>query len=395
MHDPNQRRTRRSKTTRAAVGLAVTVGLVAALVGTAQADYAPSGTDVVGVGGETPQYNLDFAADGDIVGDLGYNAANNVNKLISIDATGDSNGRASYANGSTAASPKVLNPTVVLRAGSSPIPRPATTGAGYSALLADTGSPAQINFIRAANLPTAANQQAAANNGWGYLHVVQIGTDPLEIVGSTSSNAPAGLSVQQLLGIYTGVYTKWNQLPGNAAGSGNTIIPLLPPNGSSISKLLLADLKTANGGTTPVLSSSVLTVEQNDPGAITTASSPNDAIVPFSLGRLNLWNSGYFRNPATPFPGGAVLTPGVKTLAGTTTDTNAAYTNINGLYVVFRQSDASSSTPFQPGSTKNWIQALFSDPAGSPFFKRASGQALVAAAGAIPGYNDLGNVSAG
>ncbi len=64
--------------------LALSLGLAAPAV----ADYGPSGTDVVGVGGDTPQYDVDFGADGDIGGDLGYNAANNVNKLVNFDATG-------------------------------------------------------------------------------------------------------------------------------------------------------------------------------------------------------------------------------------------------------------------------------------------------------------------
>ena len=37
--------------------LALSLGLPAPAV----ADYAPSGTDVVGVGGDTPQYDVDFA----------------------------------------------------------------------------------------------------------------------------------------------------------------------------------------------------------------------------------------------------------------------------------------------------------------------------------------------
>ena len=375
----------------AIAGLVLLLGSIT----TAHADYAPSGTDVVGVGGETPQYNVDFVADGDSAGDLGYNAANNVNKLVSIDATADSNGRAAYAQGSTATSPKVLNPTVVLRAGTFPVQRVTSTGAGYSALLADTGSIHQINFTRAANIPTAANQATAQNNGWGFLHVVQIGTDPLQVVAATTTNAPAGLSPAELVNIYKGTYQHWNELPGNSGGSSNTIIPLIPPNGSSIRKTFLADLQAANGGTAITLGSSVQTVEQNDPGAVTGASSPADAIVPFSVGRLNLWNSGYFHNPTTAFPGGAAQTPGVKVLTATAPDGAAAYDDINGLFVVFRQSDATSTAPWQPGSTKNWVQTLFSDPNGTPFFKKPAGQALVAAAGGIPGYNDLGNVSAG
>jgi len=384
-----------NKRTKTWLGAAAVIGLSVGLMGTASADYAPSGTDIVVIGGETPQYNVDFAADGDVSGDAGYNSANLVNKLVNIDATADANGRAAYANGSTVASPKNLNASVVLRAGTSPVQRVTSTGGGYTALLADTGATPQINFIRAANLPTAANQATAAANGWGYLHVVQIGTDPLQIVAANVTNAPAGLSTAELVKIYDGTYTKWNQIPGNSGGSGNNIIPLIPPSGSSISKLLLADLKTANGGSAVTLASNVVTVEQNDPGAITSASSPADAIAPFSIGRLNLWNSGYFRNPATPFPGGVVLTPGVHALTGTAPDAAAAYNDTNGLYLVFRNSDAASSTPFQPGGTKNWVQTLLSDPSGNPFFKRAAGQALVAAAGGIPGYSDLGNVSAG
>jgi ABC-type phosphate transport system substrate-binding protein len=376
--------------------LVVTIASVASAAcwSTSQADYAPSATDVVGVGGETPQYNVDFAADGDTLGDLGYNAANNVNKFVSIDATADSNGRAAYLDGSTLTSQKLLNPTVVLRAGTNPVQRITSTGNGYTALLADTGVPHKIDYIRAASLPTAAQQAAAATNGWGYLHVVQIGTDPLQVVAATTTNAPAGLSVGELVKIYDGTYLHWNNLPGNAGGSPNAIIPLLPPPTSSITKTFLADLKTANGNVAITLGANVLIVEQNDPTAITAASSPPDAIAPFSIGRLNLWNSGYFHNPNSAFPGGPVLTPGVHALTGTTPDAAAAYTDLNGLYIVFRQSDVADG-PWQPGSTKNWVQTLFSDPSGSPFFKKATGQALVAAAGGIPGYSDLGNVSAG
>ena len=62
--------------------------------------------------------------------------------------------------------------------------------------------------------------------------------------------------------------------------------------------------------------------------------------------------------------------------------------------MVFRQSDTTDA-PWQPGSTKNWVQTLFSDPSGSPFFKKSAGQALLDAAGITPAYSDLGNVSSG
>jgi len=345
----------------------------------------------------TPRYDVDFGFDGDTNGNLGYNAANNVNKAVSIDATADANGRTGYLNGSSLASPKNLNPTVVLRAGTNPVQRPQSTSAGIAALNADTGAIHQIDFVRVGRLPTAAEQAKAAANGWGYLHVVQLGTDNLEVaVNSPTTNAPAGLSAAELVNIYSGTITKWNQLPGNAAGSADTIIPLIPPTTSVINTTFLAALKAANGGVAVVLSSSVQTVEQNDPTAITgLGTSAADAIVPFSQARLNLWNSTYFHDPTVVFPGGPALVPHISLLSGTPGDANPAYASPLVHYVIFRNSDATDA-PWQPGSTKNWVQTLFSDTTGgTPFFKKSAGQALLASAGITPAYSDLGNVSAG
>jgi ABC-type phosphate transport system substrate-binding protein len=371
-------------------------GLTFVAVPAASADYAPQPGDIVGVGGDTPQYALQFGADGDYLGDAGFNASGAFNRLVTFNATADANGRSAYANGSTEASPVPLNPTDVLRAGTFPVQRVSSSGAAITAILADKGATEVINFIFSASEPTAAQQTTAANNGWGYLHVVQIGKDDVEIAAANTTNAPSGLSIAELLAIYTGADTKWNQLPGNSSGSSDTIIPLLPPSTSSIYKTFLADLKTANGGTTPTLSASVQTVEQNDPTAVTGASTPADAIVPFSAARLNLWNDGYFHNPATPFPGGAALTPGVKLLTATAPDGSAAYDSPVNDYVLFRQSDASSTAPMEPGGSRNWVETLFSNPGGSqPFFEKAAGQALIAASGVTPLYNDLGDVSSG
>jgi periplasmic binding family protein len=251
-----------------------------------------------------------------------------------------------------------------------------------------------INFIFSASLPSSAQQSQAATNGWGYLHVVEIGTDTVAIAADTAStDAPAGLSVADLLKIYTGVYTTWNQIPGNSAGSTKTIIPEIPPSGSSIYKTFIADLTTANGNVAPTLATDVKTVEQNDPTAITSASSPADAIVPFSAARLALWSDGYFHNPGTVFPGSPTsLTPGVTLLSGTPGD-GTVYSSPITDYVIFRQSDASVTTPMEPGGTKNWVQTLFSDPGGSaPLADKASGQALIAASGVTPVYDDLGDV---
>jgi ABC-type phosphate transport system substrate-binding protein len=388
-------RKRRAGVKLALVGVAA-LALPLVTAGQAFADYVPQPGDIVGIGGDTPQYALDFAINGDTSGAVGFNATATVNRVVPFDATADANGRSAYtSNVNTGANSVALNPTDVLRAGTVPVQRNQSSGAAITALLADTGTPETINFVASASLPTATQQAEAAGNGWGYLHVVEIGTDSVQIAAdSAATNAPSGLSAAELLKIYTGVYTKWNQLPGDSGGSGDTIIPEIPPSGSSIYKTFIADLKTANGGTTPTLAADVKTVEQNDPTAVTGASSPADAVVPFSAARLNLWDSGYFHNPSTVFPGSPTpLTPGVSLLAGTPGDSNPVYDSPITDYVIFRQSDATSTTALEPGGTKNWVQSLFSSSSGTPYFAKAQGQALLAASGITPHYVDLGDVS--
>jgi hypothetical protein len=387
------------RTTKAKIGIAGLGTIVLTLAATipAYADYAPSASDIVGVGGDTPQFDLAFGADGDTIGDGGFNASGAFNRLVTFNATADGNARAAYLNGSTLASPQNLNPTDVLRAGTNPVQRVQSSGAAITALLADTHTPETINFVFSASEPTAAQQSAALTAGWGFLHVVQIGKDAVQFAAANGSHAPSGLSIAELLSIYTGTVTTWNQLPGNAGGSTNTIVPLIPPSSSSITKTFLADLKTANGNVAPTLSASVKTVEQNDPSAITGLATSLDAIAPFSSARLNLYTSGYFHTPNTTFPGGAAINPGVSLLTGAPGDAGAAYSSEVDHYVIFRQSDASIAAPMEPGGSRNWVQTLFSNPAAptTPFFAKTTGKALVTAAGTTATYNDLGNVSSG
>jgi hypothetical protein len=148
----------------------------------AYGDYAPIAQDIVGVGGDTPQYDLQFIADGSsIAGTQGYNSTGNRYKLVTFNATPDGNARAAYANGSTQSAPIPLNATDVLREGTSPVQRVQSSGAAITALLADTGSPETINFVFSASLPTSAQQTQAGNQNWGYLHVVRLGTDAVQI----------------------------------------------------------------------------------------------------------------------------------------------------------------------------------------------------------------------
>ena len=382
------------------------------LLGVAQAgaDYAPQSGDIVGVGGDTPQFAIDFGLNGSLSA-AGFNQTATVNRVVDFDATADGNARQAYTQGSSEASPKPLNPTDVLRAGTSPVQRISSSGNAITALLADQGSPETINYIFSGSLPTPAQQTTAGTEGFGYLHVVEIGTDAIDIAaasgGSFTTNAPAGLTIAQLLSIYdaTGPVT-WSGL--GLGTSNDTIIPELPPSSSTVYKTLIADLKTANGNVAPSLSNpDIVLVEQNDPTAITGASNPagvtdavpqDDAIVPFSAARLTLWNSSYFLNPATapsyPTGGPAPLTPGISVLTGSPVGGGATYSSPITDYVIFRQSDATSATPLEPGGTKNWVQSLFSNSSAptTPFFARSTGEALVAASGVIPAYNDLGDV---
>ncbi len=153
-------------------GLTITAAtaLVAGLATATNAygDYAPIAQDVVGVGGDTPQYDLQFIADGSsIAGTQGYNSTGNRYKLVTFNATPDGNARAAYANGSTLTSPIPLNATDVLREGTAPVQRVQSSGAAITALLADTGTPEKINFVFSASLPTAAQQTTAGTNGLG------------------------------------------------------------------------------------------------------------------------------------------------------------------------------------------------------------------------------------
>jgi Right handed beta helix region len=373
----------------------------------ASADYAPGPNDVVGVGSAALQYLLDFAANGDADGDSGYNDIGNALKFVTFDATADASGRASYQAGSTEASPQPLDPTDVLRGGSYPVQRIATGPAGLTALLADTSSTdPYIDFVATTTPPTAAQNATAVSNGWGGLQVVTVGTDDLEMTAdAASTNAPAGLSAQQLVQIYQCQDTRWTQVGGTSSAA---IIPAIPPPGSEVRTEFLASLQTANSGTAISLGSCVVTVEENDPAGITGNSTAASVIEPFSAGRLNLWTGtsgdtalsassgvGYFRNPAVAYPGAASSqAPGVKALTGAPSDANPAYRDALPLDIVYRDSDQDSARPWQPGSKLNWAQALFCNPGGpAPYFDTASAQADIAQAGVIPSYSCAGSAA--
>lgn len=374
-----------------ALGLALTLGSTPAF-----ADYGPQAGDIVGVGSDTVQNIGNFLTDGDTVGDAGYNNAGNVNRFVSVDATADANDRAVYAKGG--ASP--LKTTAILRAGTSPVQRPNGSGAGINALLADTAATETINFVRMSRFPKTTEQTTAVNNGWGGLHAVKVATDDLVMAANGASTNAVAVTGADLVNIYKCTTTDWNTL-NPAAPVGSTIIPLIPQSGSGTGDSFRADLATFNGGTAVTLGACVQTVEENDPSSITgLGATAANAIAPFSSGRKKLFDNGYFKDPATAFPGGAALTSGLQLLYGGQTagscaapvlNQSVAYCNTRGLFVVWRQNDSTITTPWQPGSTRNWVKTLFwTGTTTKPFVQTSGGQALIAQAGVTPTYVDCG-----
>jgi ABC-type phosphate transport system substrate-binding protein len=367
----------------------------------AQADYAPGPHDIIGVGSDTLQYLLDFADDGDPNGDAGFNTSGNFYKVVSFDATADSNARAAYLNNSTDATLLPLDPTAVLRAGTYPVERPNGSSAGINALLADTSAAyPTINFVRMSSAPTTTEGATAQSEGFGGLEVVTIGQENLEMAASLATNAPAGLSAQQLVDIYqcTPGFTQWTDVGGTST---DTIIPAIPQAGSGTRSTFLSELQAANGGTAITLGGCVVTVEENDPTGITGNTDPNDVIEPFSGSRLNLWNGvsgdtaqsastgvGYFHVPTTAYPGGASIPPNIQLLTGKPSDGNSVFDDDRDLYIVYPYIDQTSTTPWQPGSKLNWAEALFCNPGGTtPWIDSPAGLDDISQAGADPDYS--------
>jgi hypothetical protein len=435
------------------VGLSGASALAAtALVLAAQpayADYAPVAKDVVGVGSDTVQYAGDFVADGDPSGDLGFNSTGVKFKIINFDATPDANARLAYGpdgagtscapgTGSTAGtggqtakhadSPCTLNPTLVLRAGTSPVQRPNGSGGGAKAIATDTHH--YISYTRA-----SAPQGATLNAGnQGNFDSITVGNDNLAMLAASTTNA-VPLSKDQLNAIYacSSSTRTWNQVGGSSSDS---IIPIIPQVGSGTRSTFLADIGN------PTLGSCVVTGEENDPTAIAAqgAAGAPDAIEPMSSGRLNLYQGldgsnnatgagGYFKDPscalnaiAASTPSACAssadtLNPAVKqittgTPSGTDADAQPVYTDLRPLFIYFRNSDVTSSATFEPGGTLNFVRTLFYNPCpdnppvtgdgcttstvagqsftfgpgGAPFYATGAGQALVSAAGIAPTY---------
>jgi hypothetical protein len=420
------------------VGVSTVLALALGAAAPALADIQPNSSDVVGVGSDTVQYVGDFLNDGYNGGNFplpGFNTTAKVNRIFSFDATADAAGRAQYsATGRDATGP--FPSAVVLRQGGFPLYRAQGSGDGYKDLINDTtahgAGPYTIDYVRASRLPKAAEQLAMAKAIYGAsttnttgIHVFKIATDGLDLaVNNLPANVPAGdpltcvpaagIAVADLVKAYDGTYQTWGDLytggaytsPGGACAT-EPLVPVTPDQAKSGTGAdFFGDLKTASGNAAYALSSRVLKVEEHDPaafsatGTILTGGSPvaygpQDIVGPFSLGRYNLIQTGYFDHvqdihggaPASFINSVALQVPGAGSVSAT------AYAKARTLYIAVRDSAVTSTTPFLPGGAKNWVQTFFQGTLSQ--YGKAASASLFTAAGVTQAYSDLGDISAG
>jgi ABC-type phosphate transport system substrate-binding protein len=235
----------------------------------ASADFAPQPRDIVGVGSDTIQYALNNAADGAKVGAAfspGFNSTANA-RLVSFNAL----------NPSVPTSSTEIHDTILLKAGTTPIVRPDGSSAGKALLYGSTNNTA-VDFARSSSALSAAEVTAG-------LKAYPFGLDKLAVaVSAQATNAPASITVAQLVGIYSGATTNWSQIGGTAG----VIVPMIPQAGSGTRSFFEGQLKAANGGNAVVLAASVVAVQEHDPSVLNAA--PN-AVVPFSVGRAGFANA--------------------------------------------------------------------------------------------------------
>lgn len=243
--------------------LATTVlagALVAALAAPASADLTPQPRDIVGGGSDTTQFAMNYLADGAASGGLfyaGYNATANA-RLISFDAI--------LPNG-------VIGDSISLKAGATPITRPNGSTQGKNLLY---GAADNVNANYARSSSSLGGSEVTAG-----LQLIPFAVDGIELaVRAAGTNAPATITPGQMVDIYEGTITNWNQI----GGANGVIVPLIPQPGSGTRATFEAQLKAANGGVTVVLGSNVQESQEHDPAPI--AADPN-AVAPFSTGRAS------------------------------------------------------------------------------------------------------------
>ncbi|WP_238014524.1 substrate-binding domain-containing protein [Dactylosporangium sp. AC04546] len=328
------------------LGVAGVAVLLFAQATPASADAAAQGADIVGVGSDTIQYASDFLADGDYLGNPGFNAAGA--RMFSFDATGDARGTLT------------AGATVVLRAGTFPVVRPNGSGGGLTYFTqTDTGAVKKVQFVRSSRKPTKAEDDRAVANGWGGLRCYQLGLDGLKIATSklvTSNAGTGGISTADLKKIYSSPpqITTWGQVTGyNGPNPGATIVPILPPATSGTEQFFIAQLGLTEAQVRTT-AEGLVRAEEHDPAPV---QSNANAIAPFSTARLVMIHNGYFNNGTAQDP--------INLLSGGST-----FDVTRPVYFIVRNSEINTSwnkALFAPGgflSQAFLAQPLIEDAAG-------------------------------
>lgn len=216
-------------------------------------NFTPTTADLVGSGSDTSEVALDYLAKGHD-GVAGFNAGKTSGRIASYAATPQPD-------------------TLTLRDGTT-VARPNNSGAGRSQLFSTTNNTG-FDFARASSSISAGTAEANAG-----LQQIPFAVDGLKMATAKTTNAPATIAPADLVKIYNGTFTTWNQLPGGTSTA--TIEAFIPPSGSGTRSFFTAQLQAANGGTSVTLAASIKEAQEHDATPLT--NKPN-AIAPFSTGR--------------------------------------------------------------------------------------------------------------
>ena len=239
-----------------AVAASAATMIVAAPASADPAFGTPDANDLVGVGSDTTENAMDNVSNG-VTGIPGYNDGKTAAdvRLASFDTVGSA--------------------TIVLRTGSTAITRPVGSGAG-KALLFGAGNNPDVTYARSSSALSATEVA-------GNLKAFPFAVDTLGVAvsGSVASHAPTKLTGAQILDIYKGTTTNWNQV----GGSNGTIKPYTPQAGSGTRSFFDAQLKALNGGVAVVYGADVNdTMHENTDDVL---KNDPDAVAPFSVGKQN------------------------------------------------------------------------------------------------------------
>lgn len=235
---------------------AFTLGIAApasAAPGPYDPTFTPTTADLVGGGSDTSEIAVDYLAKGTTVAGTfvpGFNSKGLSGKIASYAATGDA--------------------TLTLRDGST-ITRPNNSGTGRATLYG-AGNNSNFDFARSSSPIGTAEQDT--------LRQLPFAVDGLKLAVSSNvaSNAPTTITPADMVKIYTGAVTNWNQI----GGKDGVIKPYIPKSGSGTRSFFEGQLKAAPGGAEYVYANTVGEVQEHSVEKL--QNDPN-AVAPFSTGR--------------------------------------------------------------------------------------------------------------